>query len=400
MQTVDAQGLAGRGERARQPRAAHRAGGHRARRRRGSPRRGASIATRVGNTLDVHGERRPGALLPAGPRLEFPTSTRTCSSISAATMNQARRRARDLARRADAVPAGDGRRSPKEHGAMIIAITQPRTPLAELADVVLPVVVPADPSMRVGTEAYLAQMAYLEILMVRHRLAPRPACVAPVEARARRCCRSAASTAKPHPVLRAGAGPTREGAAVMSERHGSRARCCGAARSSTAAARRASPPTCASRASASPRSARTWRRRTPTCIDAARQDRRAGLHRRAHARRPDRAVRAADAAEDQPGRHHRRRRQLRHQPGAAGACRRAAAAQPARRRRQVRLSDDGRVRRGGRRGRGPRSTSRRWSGIRRCASRRWTILTVPPRRPSNRGWSSCCAKAWTPARRG
>ncbi len=54
----------------------------------------------------------------------------------------------------------------KAQGAMIIAITQPDTPLAGQADIVLPVVVPADPSMRVGTEAYLAQMAYLEILMV------------------------------------------------------------------------------------------------------------------------------------------------------------------------------------------------------------------------------------------
>jgi RpiR family transcriptional regulator, carbohydrate utilization regulator len=54
----------------------------------------------------------------------------------------------------------------KEQGATIIAITQPHTPLAELADLVLPIVVPADSSMRVGTEAYLAQMAYLEILMV------------------------------------------------------------------------------------------------------------------------------------------------------------------------------------------------------------------------------------------
>ena len=54
----------------------------------------------------------------------------------------------------------------KAQGAMIISITQPDTPLAGRADIVLPVVVPADPSMRVGTEAYLAQMAYIEILMV------------------------------------------------------------------------------------------------------------------------------------------------------------------------------------------------------------------------------------------
>jgi RpiR family carbohydrate utilization transcriptional regulator len=54
----------------------------------------------------------------------------------------------------------------REQGATIMAITQPETLLAKCADILLPVVVPADPSMRVGTEAYLAQMAYLEILMV------------------------------------------------------------------------------------------------------------------------------------------------------------------------------------------------------------------------------------------
>lgn len=54
----------------------------------------------------------------------------------------------------------------KEQRAMIVAITQPDTPLARLADIVMPVVVPVDVSMRVGTEAYLAQITYLEILMV------------------------------------------------------------------------------------------------------------------------------------------------------------------------------------------------------------------------------------------
>ncbi len=54
----------------------------------------------------------------------------------------------------------------KEQRAMVVAITQPGTPLARLADVVMPVVVPVDRSMRVGTEAYLAQITYLEILMV------------------------------------------------------------------------------------------------------------------------------------------------------------------------------------------------------------------------------------------
>ncbi|MEP7083765.1 MAG: MurR/RpiR family transcriptional regulator [Betaproteobacteria bacterium] len=54
----------------------------------------------------------------------------------------------------------------KEQGALVVAITQPQTPLARLADIVLPVMVPLDSAMRVGTEAYLAQLTYLEILMV------------------------------------------------------------------------------------------------------------------------------------------------------------------------------------------------------------------------------------------
>lgn len=65
----------------------------------------------------------------------------------------------------------------RERHATIVAITQPGTPLAEAADAVLPVVVPADPSMRVGTEAYLAQMAYLEILMVGVGLRRGPAAI-------------------------------------------------------------------------------------------------------------------------------------------------------------------------------------------------------------------------------
>jgi RpiR family carbohydrate utilization transcriptional regulator len=54
----------------------------------------------------------------------------------------------------------------REQGATVVAITQPRTLLAKRAHLVLPIVVPADPALRVGTEAYLAQMVYLEILMV------------------------------------------------------------------------------------------------------------------------------------------------------------------------------------------------------------------------------------------
>ena len=91
----------------------------------------------------------------------------------------------------------------KEQGATIIAITQPGTPLAERADIVLPVVVPADPSMRVGTEAYLAQMAYLEILMVGVGLAPRPAALRQLK-RVRQVLQERGVDSETHPVLRAG----------------------------------------------------------------------------------------------------------------------------------------------------------------------------------------------------
>ncbi|WP_396435043.1 MurR/RpiR family transcriptional regulator [Limnohabitans sp.] len=49
-------------------------------------------------------------------------------------------------------------------GATVIAITQPNTPLAECADIVLGVTVPPDAVMRVGTEAYLAHLIVVEIL--------------------------------------------------------------------------------------------------------------------------------------------------------------------------------------------------------------------------------------------
>lgn len=55
----------------------------------------------------------------------------------------------------------------KEHGATVVALTQPDTPLAELADWRLEVSVPQDAVMRVGTEAYLAHLVVIEILMVR-----------------------------------------------------------------------------------------------------------------------------------------------------------------------------------------------------------------------------------------
>jgi RpiR family carbohydrate utilization transcriptional regulator len=55
----------------------------------------------------------------------------------------------------------------RSQGATVVALTQPDTPLAELADHVLAVIVPPDTVMRVGTEAYLAHLLVIEILMVR-----------------------------------------------------------------------------------------------------------------------------------------------------------------------------------------------------------------------------------------
>jgi RpiR family carbohydrate utilization transcriptional regulator len=54
----------------------------------------------------------------------------------------------------------------RERGATVLAMTQPGTPLAELAHIPLTVSVPEDAVVRVGTEAYLAHMSMLEILMV------------------------------------------------------------------------------------------------------------------------------------------------------------------------------------------------------------------------------------------
>ena len=54
----------------------------------------------------------------------------------------------------------------RSRGAKIIAITQPDTPLAALADVVIGVRVPPDAVMRVGTEAYIAHLLVIELLMI------------------------------------------------------------------------------------------------------------------------------------------------------------------------------------------------------------------------------------------
>jgi len=55
----------------------------------------------------------------------------------------------------------------RAQGATVIALTQPGTPLAEMADLPLLVSVPEDAVMRVGTEAYLAHLVVIEVLMVR-----------------------------------------------------------------------------------------------------------------------------------------------------------------------------------------------------------------------------------------
>lgn len=55
----------------------------------------------------------------------------------------------------------------RAQGATVVALTQPDTPLAEVADLPLLVSVPQDAVMRVGTEAYLAHLVVIEVLMVR-----------------------------------------------------------------------------------------------------------------------------------------------------------------------------------------------------------------------------------------
>ena len=88
----------------------------------------------------------------------------------------------------------------REQGATVVAMTQPDTMLARRADIVLPIVVPADASMRVGTEAYLAQMAYLEILMVGVGLRRGPSAVSRLK-RVRRVLQERGIDSEIHPAL-------------------------------------------------------------------------------------------------------------------------------------------------------------------------------------------------------
>jgi len=73
-------------------------------------------------------------------------------------------------------------------------------PLARLADIVMPVVVPVDVSMRVGTEAYLAQITYLEILMVGVGLRRGPSAFRQLK-RVREVLKARGIDTETHPVL-------------------------------------------------------------------------------------------------------------------------------------------------------------------------------------------------------
>ncbi len=65
----------------------------------------------------------------------------------------------------------------RSQGATVIALTQPDTPLAQAADIVLGTTVPEDAVMRVGTEAYIAHLLSTEILtvLVGQKLGPKAA---------------------------------------------------------------------------------------------------------------------------------------------------------------------------------------------------------------------------------
>jgi DNA-binding MurR/RpiR family transcriptional regulator len=66
-------------------------------------------------------------------------------------------------------------------GARVVAITRRGTPLARLADIVLPVDVPADATMLVGTDAYITQLMTIEILTILIGRLRGPECVKRLE---------------------------------------------------------------------------------------------------------------------------------------------------------------------------------------------------------------------------
>ena len=54
----------------------------------------------------------------------------------------------------------------RERGATVIVLTQTGTPLAELGHIVVPMDVPRDATMLVGTDAYVVQLIAIEVLMI------------------------------------------------------------------------------------------------------------------------------------------------------------------------------------------------------------------------------------------
>ena len=72
----------------------------------------------------------------------------------------------------------DAVRVGRQRGATIICLTRSQTPLAALSDVLLPVDVQEDPTMRVGTDAYVVQLLLIEMLMVLVGLKRGPAALA------------------------------------------------------------------------------------------------------------------------------------------------------------------------------------------------------------------------------
>jgi len=54
----------------------------------------------------------------------------------------------------------------REQGATVVAITQPDTPLAQRCSIPISVNLPEEATVRVGTEAYLAEQVLIEVLMV------------------------------------------------------------------------------------------------------------------------------------------------------------------------------------------------------------------------------------------
>lgn len=66
-------------------------------------------------------------------------------------------------------------------GAKVIAITTSDTPLARKADIVLPVDVPADATMPVGTDAYITQILVIEMLSILVGRTRGPECIRQLE---------------------------------------------------------------------------------------------------------------------------------------------------------------------------------------------------------------------------